>query len=74
MHSAKQKQWLSENLLGLVSRIWKIQNRYEIVGKETGGKFIHNMRVHNNLISVWVYKYLDILDMRSFRQLLSKEL
>lgn len=42
MHATEQEQWLSENLFGLVSRIREIQDRHEVLGKETSGKLCGN--------------------------------
>lgn len=38
MYTSEQRQWLSENLLRLVSRIWEIQIGHEDVGEETSSK------------------------------------
>lgn len=38
MYTTEQRQWLSENLLWLVSRIWKIQIGHENVGEKASSK------------------------------------
>lgn len=52
MHSATQKYRLSKNLFRLVQRIWKIQIGYEILGKETSGKFAW---LHYSVVFVFVW-------------------
>lgn len=50
VHAAEQEQRVPENLLGVVSRVWKVQVGPKDVGNEKGGKSI----IHNSLLRAFL--------------------